>query len=215
MKLDLNAAALAVALALGGTGAAFAASPDQPAAGPSGMPVQPQNAALAVPGTVDAGQTVNVVVNGAPKGSRIELWGPIGVTAPAGQISTSPLIGGTARLDAPAVPASYEIRYLGPDGVVHARQAFDVASVPVALSVLTPVRRGESLDVTWQGPAAPGDRFEIVGPTGAVLDSTPVAGSAGTANLSSLTVPQETGRMQLRYVTGQGAVLRSVPFDAY
>ncbi len=129
------------------------------------------------------------------------------------RIASSPLVGGTAELVAPTQSASYEIRYVADGGKVLARRAFDVAAVPVALSVQTPMVAGGAMRVTWQGPAAPGDRFEIVGPSGAVLDSTPVAGDPGTRNVSTLTVPQQTGTLELRYVTGGGAVLRWVRFD--
>lgn len=212
MSIRLNATAAVLALALLG-GMAFAAAPGQSAAGPAGMPVEPENAVIAAPATVDAGQTVNVIVNGAPEGSRVELWGPIGEASAATQIGTSSLVGGTARVVAPTISGSYELRYIGPGGATQARQALEVAAVPVALSVLTPIEAGGPMDVTWQGPAAPGDRFEIVTGSGAIVETISVAGNPATANVSQITVPQEPGRYQLRYVTDQGSILRSVGFE--
>lgn len=199
---------------MAGTTAAFAAAPGQPAAGPEGMPVAPENAVIAVPETVDPGQVVNVILNGAPLGSRIELWGPVTQSGGGSQLATSPIVGGVAELVAPTVSASYQIRYVSEKGAVIARQPFDVAAVPVVLTVMTPVEAGGSLEVRWQGPAAPGDSFDIVDPSGVVLDSTPVAGDPAAENLSTLTVPQAArGSLELRYVTGQGDMLRSVPFE--
>ena len=215
LAIALTGAALATAVGtVAGAGVASAAAPGQPAAGPAGMPVEPENGVIAAPDTVDPGQTVNVIVNGAPLGSRIELWGPVTQSGGGTQLSASPIVGGTAELVAPSVSASYQIRYVSENGAVQARQAFDVAAVPVALTVPTPVEAGGPMEVRWQGPAAPGDRFEIVDASGAVLDSTPVAGDPASENLSTLTIPQAArGRLELRYVTGQGNMLRSVPFD--
>lgn len=203
------AAVLAIALS---TGAGLAVAQGQPAAG---VPATPAAAGtIGAPDTVDAGQVVNVVVEGAPQGSTIEIWGPVTEAGGGDRIRSVPLVGGTAGLVAPIETGSYQLRYLGPDGGrTLARAAFDVAAVPIALSVLTPAQPGGDLEVEWQGPASPGDRFEIVGPSGAVVEATPVAGDASTANASTLTAPTEVGAYQLRYVSGRGAVLRAVGFE--
>ncbi|HLS18435.1 MAG TPA: hypothetical protein VK090_01380, partial [Paracoccaceae bacterium] len=89
----------------------------------------------------------------------------------------------------------------------------DVAAVPVVLRVQTPVGAGGALQVEWQGPARPGDHFQIVSDTGGVTESTPVAGDRAGVNLSQITVPDTRGSYELRYVTSGGAVLRSVRFE--
>src|SRR5690625_3230710 len=170
-------------------------------------------APITAPGTVDGGQPVNVVVNGAPEGARIQLWGPIGESTPATELEAASLSGGSTTLIAPEMPGSYQLRYVDSAGKVLGRRALDVAAVPVVLRVQTPVGAGGALEVEWQGPARPGDRFEIVSDTGGVTESTPVAGDRASVNLSQITVPEARGSYELRYVTSGGAVLRSVRFE--
>jgi Ca-activated chloride channel family protein len=213
-KREMNGRALLVtaALALGvawGTATLAQTAPRQPgdsASLASGVPIT-------APVTVDAGQSVNVVVEGAQPGARIQLWGPVGEPVAGQQIAAVPLTGGVAALTAPESSGSYELRYLDASGRQLGRRAFDVAAVPVALTVPTPVGRGGEMEITWQGPARPGDRFDIVGPSGAVVGSTPVAGDPAGVNRSRITAPAESGDYELRYVAGNGAVLRWVGFQ--
>lgn len=163
--------------------------------------------------TVDAGQQVTIVVDGAPQGASIEIWGPVGDAGGGGRLGLVPLTGGSAVLAAPEVPGSYELRYVDASGKQLGRRALDVAAVPVALTVLTPVSPGGAMDVTWQGPARPGDRFEIVSTAGTLVDSMPLAGNPAAVNVSRITAPAERGTYQLRYVTDAGWVLRGVPFE--
>jgi Ca-activated chloride channel homolog len=170
-------------------------------------------APITAPSTADAGQMVNVVVEGAGEGARIELWGPVGESDKGGQVASVPLTGGVAALTAPDMSGSYELRYVSGSGKLLGRRAFDVAAVPVALTVTTPVGLGGILEVSWQGPAQAGDRFEVISASGAVVESIPVEGNSSGTNVSPVTAPQESGSYELRYVSGSGAVLRSVPFD--
>lgn len=170
-------------------------------------------APITAPTTVDAGQTINVVVENARSDSAIELWGPVDEAGRGTRLVSAPLTGGTAPLTAPDASGSYELRYVDGSGRQLGRTAFDVAAVPLALEVLTPVAPGGEMRVTWQGPARPGDRFEIIDERGATVGGVPVAGDRMGRNVSDVTVPSQRGRYALRYVTGQGAVLRSVGFD--
>lgn len=206
MKPVLNAAtALSIALLAGTTIGTSLAPVSAVAADAS---------AISVPDTVDPGQSVSVTVDGAPLGSQIELWGPVTQSGGGSRVSSSPLVGGTAEVIAPAGSGSYQLRYVSDGGKVMASRAFDVAAVPVVLTVQTPMQAGGAMQVTWQGPATAGDRFEITDAAGTVLESTPVAGDPGTQNVSTLTVPQQKGSLRLRYVTAAGDVLRSIGFDA-
>ena len=220
------AAVAALGLGIGFAATATAQTSSAPMTSTQPAPAQPaqaqqygdsaalsSGAPITAPATVDSGQLVNVVVEGAAEGSRIELWGPVGAADGASQLAAVPLTGGVAAVTAPDRSGSYELRYIDAAGKQRGRQAFDVASVPVALTVTTPVGVGGMLDVSWQGPARPGDMLEIVSASGAVIESSPVSGNPSTANVSQITVPQEPGRYQLRYVTGDGSVLRSVDFD--
>lgn len=168
---------------------------------------------ITAPGTVDSGQQVNVVVEGAREGARIQLWGPIGVSTPATELENAELRSGSGMLIAPEMPGSYQLRYMDASGRVLGRQALDVAAVPVVLNIHTPVGAGGTLEIQWQGPARPGDRFEIVSDTGGVAEATPVAGDSAGVNFSQIAAPEMSGSYELRYVTSGGAVLRSVRFE--
>jgi hypothetical protein len=170
-------------------------------------------APITAPTTADAGQLVNIVVEGADEGATIELWGPVTESGRGSQLSAVPLTGGVASLTAPEMSGSYELRYIGASGQQLGRRAFDVSAVPVALTVVTPAGVGGLVEVTWQGPARPGDRFEVVSASGAVVNSIPVAGDSAATNVSQIAAPPEVGSYELRYVTGGGTVLRSVPLD--
>lgn len=204
-------AALALGLASTAADAQTAASGERTTYGDSAS--LSSGAPIVAPDTVDPGQAVSVSVPDAQAGARIELWGPVTQQGRGTQLAAAPLEAGQAVLTAPSVSASYELRYLGANGGQLGRRAFDVAAVPVVLTVPTPVSAGGTLNVQWQGPADPGDRLEVVGPAGAVLESAPVTGTRGAVNTTPIAVPAQPGALQLRYVTSSGAVLRTITFD--
>lgn len=213
----------AIALGFGAATAAAAEMAEQtvPQAGATsaGLEKYGDSASLAsgapitAPGTVDGGQSVNVMVENAPEGARVQLWGPINASTPATELEEARLSGGSASLTAPDMPGSYQLRYMDGAGKVLGRRALDVAATPVVLRIQTPIGLGGSLEVQWQGPARPGDQFEIVSDTGGISESTPVAGDRTGVNLSRITTPEARGSYELRYVTSGGAVLRSVRFE--
>lgn len=206
----------AAALAIGAVPAAIAqtgAAPTDASEQYGDSPSLSSGVPITAPNAVDPSQLVNIIVEGSNDGSRIELWGPIGEAIDASQLAQVPLTGGVAALTAPDRPGTYELRYVDEAGKQRGRRAFDVAAVPVTLTMTTPISPGGVADVTWQGPAQPGDRFDIAAETGAVVDSTPLVGDPASSNVSQITAPQERGRYELRYVTGAGTVLRSVTFE--
>lgn len=212
----MNGAAIAtVALSFGVAGAALAQAGQVQAAAQHFTPGEPPPASgvpITAPVTVDTGQVVDVMVEGASPGNRIEIWGPIGAEGAGTLVSKAPLTAGAAKVMAPRMPGSYRLRYVGANGKVLGWRAFEVAAVPIALTVQIPVGAGASLQVTWRGPARPGDQFEIVSQSGMTVSSTPIVGDAAGENVSLLDAPGEPGKYQLRYVTAGGAVLRGVPF---
>ena len=168
---------------------------------------------IGAPETVDPGQQVTVSVAGAPEGASLELWGPVTQAGRGERIASVPVTGGTAQLTAPQMSASYQLRLVA-NGATRAHRAFEVAASPVMLEVPTDVDAGATIQVRWRGPAKAGDMLQIVDPaTGAVLQSTPVAGDPGAQNISQLGVPDHSGTVELRYVALDGTVLRSVPFQ--
>jgi hypothetical protein len=170
---------------------------------------------IEAPETVDPGQQVTVSVAGAAQGAMIELWGPVTETGGGERIAAVPLTGSAALVTAPPVPASYQLRYVGADGALRAQRAFEVAASPVMLEVPVEANAGATMQVRWRGPARAGDTLQIADPaTGLALESTPVAGDPAAQNISQLIVPDHAGRLELRYVTLDGTVLRSIPFQA-
>jgi hypothetical protein len=204
----LAAAALAVGAGFAtGVAAQTSAETRATVANETGNPIE-------APETVDPGQSVTVSVRGAGEGARLELWGPVNERGRGERVDSVPLTGGTALLTAPQMSASYELRHVAANGSTRARRAFEVAASPVMLEVPTDVDAGATIQVAWRGPAKAGDMLQVVDPlTGAVLQSTPVAGDPGARNVSQLVVPDHRGRLELRYVALNGTVLRSVPFD--
>lgn len=203
------AAAAALALVTGAGGAAAAGA----AGAAEGALVLAAGAAITAPETVDPGQPVNVVVEGARGDGRIVVWGPIGRKGPGAVVSEGRLVGGTAELTAPLEPGSYELRYVTGTGAVRSKRVMDVASVPVTLTVPTNVGVGGTLEVVWRGPGRAGDRLDIVDSGGAVVQSVPATGDLLSVNTSQLPAPPGPGTYKLRYVTGGGSVLESVPFE--
>lgn len=209
-----KAALAALALGLGAIAAvpATAQTPVNPARVGNSASLS-SGAPITAPDTVDPGAAVNVVVGNAQAGSQIALWGPVTQQGRGSLMSETALVNGSAELTAPLVPGSYELRYIGASGSVLGRRAFDVAAVPVTLTVPTDVGTNGRLAVTWNGPANPGDHFEVVGPGGQVLASAPAEGSPEATNTTEIPAPQQTGTMTLRYVASGGTVLRSIPFE--
>ena len=172
-----------------------------------------QTGAIEAPGTVDPGDSVVVTFRGATGDGWFELWGPITHTGRGGRLAIEPATGGRATLRAPMDPGSYELRFLTPGGVLRARTPFDVAAVPVTLSVPEQMGKGLETEIRWHGPARPGDLLQIVDPaTGAVVSEVPAVGTPGARNITPIRSPEAPGDYLLRYVSGsRSVVLRSLP----
>ena len=97
---------------------------------------------LSLPETVDPGQSVPVMIEAGEPGATLEVWGPDRGDGYDRLVSGQPATGPEARIPAPAVPGSYELRYLAPNGKVLARAGLEVAVPPVSLSVPDPLGAG-------------------------------------------------------------------------
>lgn len=165
------------------------------------------------PFTVDPGQTVEMTITGGVAGGRLELWGPVTRSGRGELLAGGEAASGKIPVTAPNQPGSYELRYLAPSGALLARRSFDVAAVPVTLSVPEQLGAGIPGEVRWRGPAGPGDRLQIVDPaTGAVLSETAAEGAPGAENSAMIRGPEAIGDYHLRYLSGaRGAVLLVLP----
>lgn len=169
-------------------------------------------ASIEGPFTVDPGQTVEMTVTGGVAGGRLEIWGPVTQSGRGSLIASGEVSGGSIPVTAPDRSGSYELRYISPSGALLARRSFDVAAVPVTLSVPQQLGTGIPGEVRWKGPAARGDRLQVVDPaTGEVVSETAAEGQPGAWNSSVIRGPGAIGDYRLRYVTGGGAILRVLP----
>jgi Ca-activated chloride channel family protein len=168
---------------------------------------------ISAPDTVDPGQTVTVTVSGGRADGRLELWGPIAGSGPAGRVDSHPATEGTVAMTAPGEPGSYELRYFDGAGNLLARTSLDVASVPIVLTIPDPFGAGYANEVRWMGPSASGDTIQVFDPaTGQVVAEAPAAGPAGAVNVAMVRAPERFGEFEVRYWSGASrAVLRSIP----
>jgi Ca-activated chloride channel family protein len=168
---------------------------------------------ISAPETVDPGATITVTISGSRPGGRIELWGPVVTRSDKGGfIDSVAEPGAFAVLTAPATPGSYELRYVSSTETVLARQALDVAAVPIMLSAPHSLGPGIGNEIEWRGPASPGDMIQVYDPTSrAVLSEVPAEGRPGAVNIAVLRGPERMGEFQIRYWSGtRQAVLRSL-----
>lgn len=170
--------------------------------------VLPATAGIQVPDTVDRGDRVEVVVTDPSATARIELWGPVTQTGTGTQLLSRPLDGTGAVLPLDQPAGSYELRQIGADGTVLAREAIDVSASPVALTVPGTVEPGGEIIVIWHGPGQTGDRLQVVDPvSGKVVDQADATGGQSQPVATSLTAPDQSGTFWIRYLGGAGTVL--------
>lgn len=168
---------------------------------------------LIVPDTVDAAQKVTAIVSNAI-GGHLELWGPVTQAGRGGRILKLPVQGASVLVRAPTDSGSYELRHIAPDGRIVARAPMDVVAAPVSLQVTDAVGIGGTIQITWLGPADPGDRLQIVSRRSGVLHGEIDAIGAGSrATKATMPAPAEPGLYELRYVNGDNIVLRDTSFE--
>lgn len=122
--------------------------------------------------------------------------------------------GSPVRLELPAEPGRYEVRYVmrfGPR--ILARQEIEV--VPVSATVKGPgeALAGQFVQVEWQGPGYEGDFLEVAEP-GAPAGRTGNYAYAREGSPLRLRVPPEPGAYEIRYVVRQGrTILARAPLE--
>ena len=106
---------------------------------------------------------------------------------------------GTAKLDAPLVPGTYELRYTVNGSTTLARRKIEVTQVTATISGPSQVPAGSTFDVRWTGPNYDGDWVTIISPDigdGNRNDFVSTYHGDGTARLEA---PLEPGVYELRY----------------
>ena len=114
----------------------------------------------------------------------------------------------TVRLNAPAEPGVYLLRYYNGDNrAVLATRPVTVVELPVSLEAAEEVGMGMSFEVDWEGPGARRDVIELFDPEadagrGKVLYSKRIVNGDMDAQVVELIAPTDTGEFQLRYFNG-------------
>lgn len=111
--------------------------------------------------------------------------------------------GSPVTLPVPDEPGAYEVRYCtGGKYLTLASAAVNVGSVNASLSVDKTVPAGTPLKITWTGPDNPRDFITIV-PAGSPEKIYKKYAYTDKGNPATIPVPDEPGRYEVRYCTGQ------------
>ncbi|HEX7039050.1 MAG TPA: VWA domain-containing protein [Trueperaceae bacterium] len=154
-----------------------------------------------------AGSSLTVSFEGAPDGHG-EVW-----LAPADAgddvwLTFAYVEGpaGEAELRVPEEPGAYEARYVLPlpEGgyEVVGRAAFEAQAVTASVSAPAEAVGGNEIEVAWEGPDNPGDFITVV-PAGAAEGAWTDFAYTATGSPARVSVPEEPGEYEVRYVTGQ------------
>lgn len=203
-------AATAVALVLAACGQRVETKTDEttPAAAEvtvnEGEPID-GDVTLSVPATAVAGTEIALTFTGpANKGDYIDIV-PRGYEQTSGELAyiyvPAAVEGGTLR--AVTTPGEYDVRYVldlnGPRSV-KAVQPLVVTAAEATLDAPASASGGETLSVSWTGPAGEGDYIDLV-PQGHGATSGEISYAyAANGNPASLTAPGAAGSYELRYI---------------
>ncbi|HHX88514.1 MAG TPA: VWA domain-containing protein, partial [Paracoccus sp.] len=142
---------------------------------------------------------ITIVEAGAPEGSYSDYW------------RTNR--GSPARLNAPAEPGAYELRYvINSSGRTLASVPVTVGAGQVSVTAVGAVQAGGVITVEWSGPGRFEDFLQIV-PAGAA-DNAPALreARASQGNPLQLFAPPAAGEYELRYrASDSGEVLARTP----
>jgi len=161
-------------------------------------------ASVSAPASVAAGASFDVKWTG-PNNDRDYV--AIGETTPGGRLYLDykyARSGNPLKLAAPEKPGDYEVRYiLGVGDTVIARQLIKVGAVTATVSGPAEVAAGAKFKVTWTGPNNPRDYVTMVkaGAAEKTFDRYVYTDRGATLDF---TAPDEPGKYELRYSTGQG-----------
>jgi Ca-activated chloride channel family protein len=168
--------------------------------------------ALDAPATAVAGSTLSVAWQGP--GNRGDYLSVAPAGAGDGEYRTYVYAdqGNPAALAVPVEPGEHELRYVGsgyPEMVL-ARRPLSVTPVSAAITGPSSGKAGSAILVDWEGPAYRSDYLAIGRPGERAYADYAYAEYGSPAEL---TLPEEPGLWELRYVLGQGeVVIATLPF---
>jgi hypothetical protein len=111
--------------------------------------------------------------------------------------------GNPVQLNLPEEPGRYEIRYVqGRSRTILATRTIDVLPVTATLDAPTQMQSGAQIEVSWTGPGNRLDYIAVAAPSGPA-DKYHSYRYAPAGNPALLTLPEEPGTYQIRYVQGR------------
>ena len=186
---------------------AFELVVEQIAEGPEEAGPDFSSATIQAPAVVTAGSRFDVIWTGpANRGDYLKV------------VSTDPVATnkrdrgyiryvkpGPVSMIAGGIPGSYEICYVGPENRVLGRTPITFEAASADVDGPPQVIAGAPVQVTWDGPANPGDQITIASP------SDPASQWASHRSLIdqplNLNAPTDPGTYEYRYVTGRHATV--------
>ena len=183
------------------------AKPATPTPGPATPAENLSPATLQAPEQILAGAILHVKWTGPNNpGDYITIVAPE-ATAPTYGNYTETRMGNDLELSAPIKAGAYEIRYVTlRSKTILARAPITVTPVTATLEAPNEVVLGSTVSVIWTGPNNPNDFVTIV-PKSTRDGSHGNYTETAKGSPLKLTVPVEPGEAELRYMTGQGAVV--------
>ena len=169
---------------------------------------EPGDASLKAPTSVPAGSMIEVHWKGPA--SRNDFITIVEKNAPKGSYQNYAYTskGNPLQITVPDKVGTYEIRYVfGHKRSTLARTAVTVTPVQASLTPQSEVAAGSMLKIDWKGPNNRGDYISLAA-AGAGDDVFLTYAYAMKGSPVSIQVPDESGRYEVRYVTGQtGSIL--------
>ncbi|WP_428543009.1 VWA domain-containing protein [Profundibacter sp.] len=117
----------------------------------------------------------------------------------------------TIEIDIPAAPGPYELRYIQKDNErkILAAAPLDVVPMTASLQAADTAARGDTVQVTWEGPAHRRDTIIIAKPGS---DSAEAFASVAGGSPATLYAPMVAGDYEIRYIYGPlNKVLATIP----
>ncbi|HTO27684.1 MAG TPA: VWA domain-containing protein, partial [Devosia sp.] len=128
----------------------------------------------------------------------------------AGRFYTYTADGNPLRLQMPAEPGSYELRYKHGDHTLLASRTIEVVDAPVSLDAPAQVHAGIEFLVHWVGPNAELDTIVLRLPSD---DSYITYAYASSGNPVTIWAPEEPGRYELAYRLNDSEAIATRPIE--
>ena len=120
--------------------------------------------------------------------------------------------GSPLRLQMPAEPGNYVIRYVVSQGrTIIATHEIQVVALDVTINIPATAKAGEALLVEWNGPDYKNDYIDVAKPTPVATKQTPSINYTYTNKGSPLrlNMPLEPGEYVVRYIISQGRTVKT------